>query len=177
MTAMEVARPKGNFVYRGSLISIEQVELVDSAGKTQMRDIVRHPGAVVVVPVLPDGSLVIIRNFRIAVGEWLEEFCAGKLEPGENPLQAASRELEEETGYRGGRVEPLGSFYSSPGFTDELMQVFVATELTQVGQRLEPDERIEVAIRTPSQMQTSIQNGGIRDAKTIAAFQLWSSKS
>ena len=79
---------------------VERVRFVDGAGREIVREVVRHPGAVTVVPVLEDGRLVTIRNWRIAVGGWLEEFCAGKLEPGEDPAPAAARELEEETGFR-----------------------------------------------------------------------------
>ncbi len=137
------------------------------------RYVVRHPGAVTVIPVLDDGRLVLIRNFRIAVGEWLEEFCAGKLEEGEDPQLAAHRELEEECGYRAASVRPMGGYLTSPGFCDELMYLFEATGLEPCGQALDVDEQIEVELVAPAEVERRIVSGQIKDGKTIAAFHLW----
>ena len=123
-------------MHRGRVFSVEVLELRDRDGRIIERDIVRHPGAVLVVPLLPGDRLVMIRNFRVAVQKELWEFPAGKLESGEPPIQAAGRELEEETGYLATRIERLGDFYTSPGFADELMHVFLADGLKKVGQRL-----------------------------------------
>ncbi len=160
-------------VHRGSVFSVEEVRQTGRAGAEIVRHIVRHPGAVVVVPLLADGRLVTIRNFRVSVQEWLEEFCAGKLEPGEDPAAAAARELIEETGYRAERIEPLGWFYTSPGFADERMYAFAAFELSEAGRRLEDDERIEVELRAPEEFQRRIAAGQVRDGKSISAFYLW----
>lgn len=134
---------------------------------------VRHRGAVAVVPELPDGRLVLIRNHRATLEEWIVEFCAGGIAAGERPEVAASRELAEETGYRAGRIEALASFVTAPGFSDELMQVFVASDLVPGPPRLEPDERIEVLAMAPAEVAAAIRAGEIRDGKTIAAFHLW----
>ena len=146
--------------------------MVPTRGGHAMRHIVRHPGAVCVAGVLGDGRLVSIRNFRVAAGEWLEEFCAGKLERGEDPAQAARRELIEETGYRAERIERLGTFFTSPGFADELMHAFVARDLTHVGQSLQDDERIEVVLSEPSEFASRIRSGAVRDGKTISTWAL-----
>jgi ADP-ribose pyrophosphatase len=107
------------------------------------------------------------------VGDRLWEFPAGKLEPGENPKDAAGRELEEETGYRAGSLRKLGEFFTSPGFTDELMRVFVAEDLTHVGQRLEQDEDIEVQTVSLSEVSAMIRDGRLRDGKSVAGLLLW----
>src|SRR5688572_10561738 len=115
--------------FEGRLFKVQVLTMQDRQGGTLRREIVRHPGAVLVVPVIDADNVVMIRNYRAAVGERLWEFPAGKLEQGEEPKDAAGRELEEETGYRSRKITKLGEFYTSPGFTDEIMRVFVAEEL------------------------------------------------
>ncbi len=141
-----------------------------------MKDVVRHPGAVTVIAVLDDGRLVLVRNNRFAVGARLLEFCAGKLEPGEDPADAARRELEEETGHAAARVEALGVFYTSPGFTDERMHVFLATDLTPVPPRPEPGEDLEVEILEPDRLEDLISRGEVVDGKTLGAYLLWKTR-
>jgi len=159
-------------VLHGPIFDVERMLVPTRSGGTALRHIVRHPGAVCVAGLLDDGRLVSIRNYRIAAGEWMEEFCAGKLERGEDPLHAAHRELLEETGYRAGRIERLGTFFTSPGFADELMHAFVARELTYAGQDLQDDERIEVVLSTPEEFASRIRAGEVRDAKTISTWAL-----
>ena len=159
--------------HRGNVFDVEVITQPDDRGRSVRREIVRHPGAVLVVPRLPDGRLVLIRNHRIAVDESLLEFPAGKLEPGEPPIDAAARELEEETGYRAARIEPLAEFFTSPGFSDERMHAFVADRLTEVGQRLEAGEQIQVETFSGAQVLAMIDNGRIHDGKTIAAMLFW----
>ncbi|MCA9295105.1 MAG: NUDIX hydrolase [Phycisphaerales bacterium] len=160
-------------VHSGRIFNVEVVHTTDRDGTPIRRDIVRHKGAVLIVPVLADGRLVMIRNYRIAVDDRLWEFPAGGLEVGEDPQRAAGRELEEETGYRAASIELLGSFYTSPGFADEFMRAYVATGLTEVGQRLEPGEDIEVQRITPEQLLNMIDDNTIVDGKTIAAGLMW----
>ena len=160
-------------ILQGEVFGVERVEWTDESGRSHARNIVRHPGAVTVVPELPDGRLVLIRNWRVSVQQWLVEFCAGKLEPGEAPQLAAARELEEETGHAAGAVTPIGTFLTSPGFADECMHVFAARDLREVPRRLQPGERIEVLRETPETVSAWIAEGRIRDGKSIAAFTLW----
>jgi len=155
------------------LFSVEVLSFTDEKGRSVRREIVRHPGAVVVVPVLEDGRLVLIRNYRIAVDDRLWELPAGKLEENEEPQRAAARELEEETGYRAGRIRPLTAFFTSPGFADERIHAFIAEELTFVGQNLEPGEQIEAETLPRDEVLAMIADGRIRDGKTIAAVLMW----
>ena len=158
----------------GPVFSVERREWTTDAG-TIVKDIVRHPGAVTVIAELSDGRLVMIRNHRVAVGERLLEFCAGKREPNEATIDGAARELEEETGYRAGGIEPIGRFYTSPGFADELMEVFRAWDLTAVPRRLEPGEDIDVVLVAPDEVRQAIAENTLVDGKSIAAFHLWES--
>lgn len=160
-------------IHRGAVFAVERVAFRDRSGRARERDVVRHPGAVTVIPVLADGRLVMIRNWRVAVGAWLHEFCAGKLEPGEDPAAAAARELEEETGHRASEVRAIGTFFTSPGFADERMHVFEARGLEPVPRRLEPGEEIEVAVRSAPELERMIAAGEVVDGKTIGAYLLW----
>ena len=155
-------------VYEGRLFSVEVLGTAPVS-----REVVRHPGAVLIVPRLEGDRLAMVRNYRVAVGRRLWELPAGALERGEAPEAAAARELEEETGYRAANIAHLGDFYTSPGFCDELMRAFTADGLKFVGQRLEPHEDIEVAVVSVDETMAMIDDGRIIDGKTIAAMYLW----
>lgn len=139
-------------------------------GTPHQYDIIVHPGAAVILPVLDDGRLVLIRNYRVAVGEDLLELPAGTLEPGEAPATCVVRELAEETGYRAGQVTPLVSFYSSPGILTERMHTFVATQLTPGPTELDAGEEIEVTTMTLAEALAAVRAGRITDGKTILAL-------
>lgn len=174
--SVQAVRPGGvvrEITHRGPVFAVEKVEFRDRDGRRTRRDVVRHPGAVTIVPLLVDGRLIMIRNYRTSVEAELLEFPAGKLDCGEAPLEAAARELEEETGYRPGFLAPLGQFYTSPGLTDELMHTFAAANLEEVGQRLQPGEEISIERLSVQQVEAMIAGGAIKDGKTIAAFYLW----
>lgn len=160
-------------LHRGAVFAVERLAFRDDAGRELVRDVVRHPGAVTVIPVLDDGRLVMIRNWRVTVAGWLDEFCAGKLERGEDPAAAAGRELEEETGYRASAIRKVGTFLTSPGFADERMHVFEATGLVPVPRRLEEGEQIEVVVRSVGELEAMIAAGRIEDGKTLGAFLQW----
>jgi ADP-ribose pyrophosphatase len=147
---------------------------MSQGGAEVTRSVIRHPGAVLIIPVLDDGRLVMIRNWRVALEQAIWEFPAGTLEPGEQPLVSAGRELSEETGYTAESLTVLGSFYTSPGFADERMHVFVATGLSPGPQRLEPHEEIVVESRSWHELSTMVTDGTLVDGKSIAAMQLWS---
>ena len=159
--------------HSGPVFRVESLSVRDASGRIFRRDVVRHPGAVTTVAELGDGRLVLVRNRRIAVGRELLEFCAGKLEPGEDPAAAAARELEEECGYRAASVAPLGTFFTSPGFADERMHAFVATGLEPIPRRLEPGEELEVETLPATEVERRIAAGAMEDGKSIAAFFLW----
>lgn len=150
--------------------TVEQRVSPGSGDEPIVREVVVHPGAVVILPILDDGRIVMIRNHRIAVGWELWELPAGTREPGEEPIETAGRELEEETGFHAGRLSPLIEFYSSPGFCTELMHTFVATDLSPVGQRLEPGERIVVETLSTDEVQRRLVAGEFKDGKTIAVL-------
>jgi ADP-ribose pyrophosphatase len=161
------------------------------SGNILDREIVRHPGAVVVVPITDDRRLVLIKNYRIAVNDWLYECCAGTIErarlssptptstfvpfgePGaEDPGECAARELVEETGFQAARLKSLGWYFTTPGMTDEQMFAFLATGLTHVGQRLEEDEAIDVELVPIGEALAMVRDGRIRDAKSMLAILL-----
>ncbi|MEQ8788381.1 MAG: NUDIX hydrolase [Pirellulaceae bacterium] len=134
------------------------------------REVVRHPGAVTVLPLLDDGRVCLIRNFRPAVGRTLVELPAGTLEPNEPPRETAHRELIEETGYRAQSMAPLGEFFLSPGILDERMHLFVATGLTAGEAEREPGEIIENLVVSWDEALAMVDRGEIEDAKTIVAL-------
>lgn len=141
-----------------------------SDGIAHVREIVRHPGAVVIVPVLDDGRVCLIRNFRISVRETLIELPAGTMEPGHTPAEMAERELIEETGYRAARIEALHEFYLSPGILDERMHLFLATGLTAGDTAREAGEEIENLLVPWDEAIGMIFDGQIQDAKTIVGL-------
>ena len=152
------------------LFSVEHREFPRPGAPPLGRDVVVHPGAVVMVPILEDGRIVMIRNYRHSVEEELLELPAGTRSPGESPIETARRELEEETGYRAESMHPLTEFYTSPGICTERMHAFVATHLTHVGQRLEEGEQIRPEIVEDAAARRMIADGALRDGKTIAAL-------
>jgi ADP-ribose pyrophosphatase len=157
-------------LFDGVKFSVDKVELTTRDGQRVAREAVVHPGAVVVLPILDDGRVVMIRNHRFVVGEELYELCAGTLEPNEDPTDCAGRELIEETGYEAGSIEPLCGFYTSPGFCNERIYAFVARDLKHVGQQLEATENIIVEPLPPTDVLAMTKDGRIRDGKTIATL-------
>ena len=162
-----------NTTHAGRLLRVEVLSWTDERGRAVVREVVRHPGAVLIGPVRDDGRLVLIRNDRIAVEERLWESPAGTLEPDKAPAAAAARELEEETGYRAASWRPLGAFFTSPGFSDERIHAFLASQLTPGPARPEPGESIEVCALAMDEVRRMVQSGEIRDGKTLAALELW----
>jgi len=142
------------------------------SGKTKSREIVRHPGACVIVPLLDDGRVCLIRNWRVAVNQTLIELPAGTLEPPETPGKTAERELIEETGYRAQQIEFLHAFFLSPGILDEKMYLYLATGLTAGETAREEGEEIENWLVQWEEAIAMIFRGEIQDAKTIVGL-LW----
>jgi len=160
-------------VFDGLIAKAHKVGLRMDDGRVVQRDLIRYPGAAVVLPVLDDGAIVLIRNYRFAVHERLYELPAGILDAGEGPADCASRELKEETGYAAGRIEKLGAFFAGPGTTDEKMHAYLARELTAGPQNLERYERITVDVRPDGDVRRMVADGTIHDAKTIATLALY----
>jgi len=138
-----------------------------------VRDVVEHPGAAVILPLLDDGRVVLIRNVRRTVGKVLWELPAGTLEPDELPEACAAREVEEETGYRAGTIAPLTEFFASPGILNERMYGFLATDLEQTTQSLDHDEEIEAFPIPQWQVRDMLKDQHIEDAKTITLLLYW----
>lgn len=154
-------------VYKGARFDVCTLELNTKSGQTKQRDAVIHPGAVVILPMLDDETILMIRNYRFAVGEELWELPAGTLEPDEAPIVTAARELLEETGYQAASVIPLLHFYSTPGFCTEILHVFLAKDLTFVGQNLEDTEEITVHPLKRDVLTQMVKDNTIKDAKTM----------
>lgn len=159
-------------IHHGRRFDFELVTQTVADGSTLRREVVRHPGAVVVLALTDDNRIVLIRNFRVAVEDWVWELPAGTMEPPEPAIDCAKRELEEETGYLAGAIEPIGEFLTTPGMTDELMRAFFARDLTKVEQRLEHDERIEVHLTPVEETLEMIESGVLRDAKSMISILL-----
>jgi ADP-ribose pyrophosphatase len=160
-------------IHRGRKIQVALETEVRPNGQTIQRDVILHPGAVAILPVVDAGRVCLLRNHRPVVGETLWEVPAGTLEPGEPVEHAAGRELSEETGYSAGRWRKLGEFFPSPGVISERMHLFVALDLTPGTMRPEPDEQLEPQIVAwPQALQWAL-DGTIQDAKTVLALLLW----
>jgi ADP-ribose pyrophosphatase len=158
-------------LYQGRVVTLNLETVTLPNGVTVELELVRHPGAAVVVPMKDERTVVLIRQYRYAAGGYIYEIPAGKLNPGENPLDCATRELEEEIGYRAGRLEPIISILSAPGFTDEVLHLFKGTELIRGRQALGDDEVLEVLELPLEKAVALISDGTIRDAKTIVGLQ------
>lgn len=159
-------------IYNGKMINlrVDSVELPN--GNTANREIVEHPGAVCIAAVTDDNDLVLVRQFRKPVEEMLLELPAGKLEPGEDPKDCAARELAEETGYSAKRLEYMFSFYTSPGFSDEVMHMYSAHGLIAGDDNQDDDEMVElIPIKLDNAIGMAL-SGRIKDAKTLVGILL-----
>ena len=162
-------------VYRAPVFYVTSEQVVEPSGAHVRRDLVRHQGSVVIMALdesKAEPSLLLARQYRYAAGEPLWEFPAGRIDPGEEPLPAAKRELQEETGYAALQWKRALFFYSSPGFLDETMAVFLARDLQRGKASPEEDEFISKRMVPISQAVNMVMTGSIRDAKTIAGV-LW----
>ncbi len=158
--------------YLGRLVKVyvETVRLPD--GESVVREIVRHPGAVAMVPLLPGGDVLLVRQYRHAAGDLLLEIPAGTLEPDEDPERAAARELQEEIGYSPGKLERLASEYTAPGYTTELIHVYLATELVESRLAGDADEFLEVVRLPLAEALRQVERGALPDGKTMIGLLL-----
>jgi ADP-ribose pyrophosphatase len=155
-------------VYQGKVFGVRHDVVIEPGGVKTTRDIVTHQGSVVVLPVLPDGRILMIRQYRHTVGDFLLEVVAGRMELGESPLQSARRELAEETGFRAKRFHKMMNVFPTPGFVQERMIAFAATGLTLGKTHFDADELIEPRPFKLKVLLEMIRNGQIHDAKSVA---------
>jgi ADP-ribose pyrophosphatase len=161
---------KSETIFRGRVVQLKVDQVIEPGGVRTTREVVCHPGSVVVVPHLPDGRLIMVRQYRHAVQESLWELVAGGMERGETPRQSARRELREEAGYHARVLKPLLEFYPSPGILSEKMHLVEAWDLTPSAGRPDDDERIETGIFTVNKVLEMVRSHEIRDGKTLVGI-------
>lgn len=157
-------------IFQGRVVNLRVDTVRLPNGRISRREVVEHRGAVAIVPLLDNETVLMIKQFRLAANEVLLEIPAGTLEPGEPPEECAGRELEEETGYRAGTLRRLFTQYLAPGYSQEILHVFLARDLQRTAQQTEEDETVEVVPMSIHHAVELILSGEIKDAKTIAAL-------
>ncbi len=164
------AQIDSRMMYEGKKFAVRVDQITDSPGHTYKREIIVHPGAVVMVPITAEGQIILVKQWRRASGKVLIELPAGTLEKDEPPIETANRELQEEIGYKAGKLTSLGGFFSAPGILTEYLYLFLAEDLTE--SRLDPDahEKIEVLKVELPEALAMIERGEIEDAKSIAGL-------
>lgn len=163
----------GETIFEGRIVRLEVDRVRLASGGESVREVVRHGGAVLLVPITAAGTVLLVRQHRYPTGEVLLEVPAGTLERGEDPVACAHRELDEETGFSADELIPLGEFFSAPGFCDELLYCYAARGL-RPGHGLEGDhdEKLEVVELSAADALAAIESGAIRDCKTLASLLL-----
>jgi ADP-ribose pyrophosphatase len=156
--------------YEGKKLRLDIDRILLPNGHEMDFELLRHPGAAAVVPILPDGQVLLVRQYRYATGGWLLEIPAGTLDGDESPESCAHREIEEETGFRAGRLEPLGWIWTTPGFCDERIWLYLATELTETVQGLEHDEVLTLERMPLAEAIAKAGQGEFVDCKSIVAL-------
>ncbi|MEG6585653.1 NUDIX hydrolase [Dendrosporobacter sp. 1207_IL3150] len=172
MNKLEEKFIRSEEIFNGKLLTVRRDTVKLPNGKEATRELIEHPGAVAVVPILNDGSILLVRQFRYPVGRVTLEIPAGKLDKGEEPDDCAKRELEEETGYKANKLRRLSSILTTPGFTNEVIHLYVAEELILAEQCPDEDEFIDVEVFTKEQIRTLIKSGEISDAKSLLGLLL-----
>lgn len=157
-------------VYRGRVFNVDRTSVKLPSGRRTQLDVIAHPGAAAMVPVTADGTILLVRQYRHATGDWLLEIPAGTRDGNEAPESCAQRELAEEVGHRAGEFVSLGAIWTTPGFTDERIWLYLARDLTAVGQNLDEDEELHVEEHPIGQVLDWANDGTISDAKTLCAL-------
>ena len=176
MTDADASSPdvtlRSETVHQGRLLTVRVDTVRLPSGRETQREVVVHPGAIALVPLLPDGRVIFVRQWRHAAGQALLELPAGTREKGEEPATTAARELTEETGYTADRLVPLGAFFTAPGFCTEEIHCYLALGLTAGAAKPEEDEGITLEHLPLAETNAAIARGAIHDAKTIAALAM-----
>ena len=159
-------------LYRGRVIDLTVDRITTASGTQAVREVVVHPGGAAVMPVFSNGDVLLVEQFRYPMQQSLLELPAGKIDPGESPEETAARELQEEVGFRAGRLEKLVEFYTTPGFCNELLHLFLATDLKPGRRAGDEDEELSVHRYSPKQLEKLIGLGKIVDAKTLIGLHL-----
>ncbi|MGH9836326.1 MAG: NUDIX hydrolase [Blastocatellia bacterium] len=157
-------------IFKGAVFNVERDRLREESGIEIVRDVVRHPGGAGALPLFDDGRVALVRQYRHPARRELLEIPAGRIEDDETPEECAAREVEQEIGFRVGRIEKLAEFYSTPGFCEERLYVYLATGLTPSAQNLDHDELIEIVYLPLDKAVRMAERGGIEDSKTIIAL-------
>ena len=168
-----MSREESRKIHTGEKFDIVLHPVKGRSGAVVHRPVIRHPGAVVLIAETGEGDLILIKNYRFAVEEWLIEVSAGTMYRDEPPDRAAKRELEEETGFCSSNLVLLDTYYSAPSFCDEVMYVFGALDLSPGVFKPDDDEKIEVMVCSPAEVKRLRDEGLIRDSKTLLALNYW----
>lgn len=164
--------------FDGRFLKVDVVEIDLGDGRTSTREVVRHQGAIAVLAQVPDGRFVLVRQFRKAVEASVLEVVAGILEPDESGMTCAARELKEETGHAATEIVPLGSMMPTPGYSDEKIQAFFARASAEAdAQDLDEDEALDVVYMTEAEIDAGIEDGSLRDAKSLVTWLLYQRKA
>jgi ADP-ribose pyrophosphatase len=162
---------ESEMIYEGRILNLRRDKVTTRAGESY-REIVEHNGGVVILAVTPDGRVPMVRQFRKAAEQAVLEAPAGKLEKGEDPTEAALRELREETGYTAARIRELSASYSSIGYSTEVLRIYLAEDLTAGETQFDPGEAIDIELYTLGELYDMAMSGKLIDMKTIAAILL-----
>lgn len=157
-------------IFKGVVFDVERDRLREESGIEIVRDVVRHPGGAGALPLFDDGRVALVKQYRHPARRELLEIPAGRIEDGETPAACATREVEQEIGFRVGRMKKLTEFYSTPGFCEERLYIYLATELTPGSQDLDHDELIEIVHLPLDEAVRMAERGEIEDSKTIIAL-------
>jgi ADP-ribose pyrophosphatase len=159
-------------IFKGLVFNVERDRLREENGCEIIREVVRHAGGAGCLPLFDDGRVALVKQYRHPARRELLEIPAGKIEANETPVECAAREVEQEIGFRAGRIQQLAEFYSTPGFCEERLYVYLATELEQTGQNLDHDEFVEIVYLPLGEAVAMAERGEIEDSKTIIALLL-----
>lgn len=168
-----IERIDRKLAYKGSMLDVYSDTIKTPDGKLVNYDHIHHPGAAAVIPVLDDGRVILVKQYRNSLDRYTLEIPAGGIESGEDTITSARRELEEETGYKCGRIIPFLNVVTAVAFCNEVVDIFIADKLTKTSQNLDPEEFINVEIYSLEELSKKIFSGEIQDSKTVSAIMAY----